>query len=193
MIAVLLQLRSYKRFFKTKQVFFFNNNYSLAYWAINQIYLYYLVVHKIFVDFYSTSIQLKFTIGTVNLVSEMTMWYTQLCVHTNLQLVCVYTSIHCIHIQSCTRRPAESKFRTVCTLWAVLNLVVTKFCIFWCLTGGWLRGHVYCLLEKNSKRVVGLIYSLQIWCSKTYFYYYNGDRFGHEDHKSARRPICVSL
>ena len=75
MIAVLFELGSYKRFFlKQKQVCI---NISLAYWYIDQIYLYHLVVYKTFVDFYSK--QLKLTIGTVNLlhqspwVSKMTM------------------------------------------------------------------------------------------------------------------------
>ena len=68
---------------------------------MNQIYSYNLVVCKNFVDFYS--IQLKLSIGTVNLlpVSDLSPQpgdddaeYTQLCVHTNLQLsnTAVYTA-----------------------------------------------------------------------------------------------------
>ena len=70
MFAVLFELGSYKLFFLIKK---FCNNFSLAYWDMNQIYSYNLVVYKNFVDFYS--IQLKLTIGTVNLlrVSEMPM------------------------------------------------------------------------------------------------------------------------
>ena len=72
---------------------------------MNQIYSYNLVVYKKFVDFYS--IQLKLTIGTVNLlpVSEPSddeiSNYTQLCVHTNtLQLcVCVHKYTMCTHAE----------------------------------------------------------------------------------------------
>ena len=110
--------------------------------------MYYLVVYKTFVDFYS--IQLKLSIGTVNLlpVSDLSPQpgdddaeYTQLCVHTNLQLSnihgCVYTSIQCVHIQSCTvcTHGYRRKVNFVLFVHTAVDLV-TKFCICWCLIGG---------------------------------------------------------
>ena len=76
--------------------------------------MYYLVVYKTFVDFYS--IQLKLSIGTVNVlpVSDLSPQpgdddaeYTQLCVHTNLQLS------NTIHTAACTQVYSVYTYRAV--------------------------------------------------------------------------------